>query len=79
MPTFITTIKLEEGTSTDYQLLSTLLKKSSFTITSEQKKVLKDRTFISHGTISSISQDVLKAARKTGRTFSFMIIRQKTW
>jgi hypothetical protein len=83
MATFVTRIQLEEGTSADYQLLNSLLKKNSFTVIPKEKKAIKrrsvqDSTFVIQGTISTITQTVLNAARKTGRTFSFTVIKQKS-
>ncbi|MCG2613268.1 hypothetical protein LZZ85_03215 [Terrimonas sp. NA20] len=84
MATFVTRIQLEEGTSADYQLLSSLLKKKAFIVLLKEKGGAKnrnerDRTFVTQGTISNITQTVLSAARKTGRTFSFTVIKQKSW
>lgn len=82
MARFITTIELHNADEKDYRTLNTELKKESFT----ENKNVKGRK-IQPGkeeynregniTLQDVTGAVLRAAGKTGKKYSFTIIRNK--
>jgi hypothetical protein len=84
MPRFITTIQLHNADEKDYQVLHSELKKESFVEASNNKPKRKfprmpKETFDREGniTIQDVTDAVLRAASKTGKKYSFTIIRNK--
>jgi hypothetical protein len=84
MARFITTIQLHNAEEKDYQILHTELKKESFM---EKKKYTRKGKFRPIGkeefnregniTLQQVTDAVLRAASKTGKKYSFTIIRNK--
>jgi hypothetical protein len=81
MTKFITTIQLLNATEKDYNELHRELEKQSF---KEKRKESKDavpgqRQYKTEGNVSiqDVTGTILKAAYKTGKQFSFTIIKNK--
>jgi hypothetical protein len=83
MAKFITTIELFNAEEKDYQTLQTELRRASF---KETNRILKGRDNSSRKeeynregnvTLQDVTDAVLKAAIKTGKKYSFTIIRNK--
>jgi hypothetical protein len=84
MPRFITTIQLYNADEKDYQTLHSELKKASFIevkrssgkskLSSNEKEEYNREGNI---TLQDVTDAVLKAAVKTGKKYSFTIIRNK--
>jgi hypothetical protein len=86
MPNYITKIKLQDAAEQDYNLLITELKQRSFSTYSEGAPKISKSAFsqlsASHfirkgNIIQEVIDDVLSAARRTGKKFSFTIIKDK--
>jgi hypothetical protein len=86
MPNYITKIKLQDAAEQDYDLLVTELKQRSFTahggaaseISRPAFSQLSAGHFIRKGNIiQEVIDDVLSAARRTGKKFTFTIIKDK--
>jgi hypothetical protein len=86
MPVYITKIKLQDAAEQDYHLLKTELKHRSFDPyegsagwhSKSAFHPLPANHFIKKGNIiQDVIDDVLSAARRTGKEFSFTIIRDK--
>jgi hypothetical protein len=80
MARFITTIELFNADQKDYETLQAELKKHSFTRRSLQAdKLPAKEEYNREGnvTMQDVTHAVLKAASKTGKKYSFTIIRNK--
>lgn len=83
MARFITTIQLHNADEKDYKTLHAELKKESFTESnriSGKNKVEGKEEFNREGnniTLQDVTDAVLRAASKTGKKYSFTIIRNK--
>ena len=80
MARFITTIELFNANENDYQTLQTELKKYSFTRRTLQTGDLPGKEeYNREGNVSlqDVTYAVLQAAYKTGKKYSFTIIRNK--
>jgi len=80
MARFITTIELFNADEKDYQTLQTELKKHSFTRRTLQARNLPGKEeYNREGNVSlqDVTYAVLQAAYKTGKKYSFTIIRNK--
>jgi len=80
MARFITTIELFNADENDYQTLQTELKKHSFTRRTLQAENLPGKEeYNREGNVSlqDVTYAVLQAAYKTGKKYSFTIIRNK--
>jgi hypothetical protein len=80
MARFITTIELFNADQKDYETLQSELKKYSFTRLSLQAdKLPAKEEYNREGNISlqDVTNAVLQAASKTGKKYSFTIIRNK--
>lgn len=85
MPTFTTKIYLESTNQKDHQVLVEELTKRSFTKT-DYFAIPKETsyhstsavTFSKHSnSLQEINEDVIRAARETGKTFSFTVTKNK--
>jgi hypothetical protein len=83
MPNFITRIELEAASQKDYQKLEEEMKKASF-IDVKKNKVRKQAVaapaeFNCHGnyTLLQVTDAARKAARTTGRRYSFTVIKER--
>ena len=76
--TFIARIQLQQATVSDYKNLVAEMKKASFT---PHKNLPSDATreFIFRGTrvLNDVMANVMKAAVKTGKKFSFTVMKEK--
>ncbi len=83
MPSFITRIELEAASQKDYQKLEEEMKKASFTDAKKTKirrpSVAAPAEFNCHGnlTLLQVTNATAKAARKTGRRYSFTVIKER--
>jgi hypothetical protein len=83
MARFITTIQLHNAAETDYEKLNAELVKQSFRGIREVNKQKGDAPeqikYSREGnvTLQEVTDAVLKAAEKTGKKYSFTIIRNK--
>jgi hypothetical protein len=82
MARFITTIRLHNAAETDYDKLNAELEKQSFRGIKTTKKhtdTESKREYNREGnvTLQEVTDAVLKAAEKTGKKYSFTIIRNK--
>ncbi|MDE3249402.1 MAG: hypothetical protein KGO82_12120 [Bacteroidota bacterium] len=82
MPNFITRIELQSATQTDYQKLAEEMKKGHFSTprkTARKKGNAAPLEFTRHGNYSllEVTDAAVKAARKTGKPYSFTVIREK--
>lgn len=83
MARFITTIQLFNAAEADYETLNTELVKQSFKgirdISKQKDKVREEIKYNREGNVSlqEVTDAVLKAAEKTGKKYSFTIIRNK--
>jgi len=75
MARFITTIQLHNAAETDYETLNFELEKQSFRGTKTSGKREYNRE--GNVTLQEVTNAVLKAAEKTGKKYSFTIIRNK--
>lgn len=88
MPTYSTTIQLHNADEQDFSVLDSELKKNAFT--SDKKDVLSyvnnaldnfvNVKYIKHGNllIQEVIDSVLNAAKKTGKKFSFTVIKNRS-
>lgn len=83
MAKFITNIELQNADEKDYEVLHNELEKESF---KDEKPLSKSKTYVtSKGTFSregnvtlqQVTDAVSRAASKTGKKFSFFIIKNK--
>jgi hypothetical protein len=83
MARFITTIELHNANDTDYNTLHTELKKASFKevrhAADANNPNSRKEEYNREGniTLQQVTDAVLKAATKTGKKYSFTIIRNK--
>jgi hypothetical protein len=80
MARFITTIELFNADQKDYETLQSELKKYSFTRRSLQANKLPGKEEYNREgnvTLQDVTYAVLQAAYKTGKKYSFTIIRNK--
>lgn len=82
MPNFITRIELQSANQTDYQKLAEEMKKGHFSTTrkmSRRQPQPSPAEFTCHGnyTLLEVTDATVKAARKTGKPYSFTVIREK--
>jgi hypothetical protein len=83
MAKFITTIRLHDADEKDYEKLKNELEKESFKKESQAKKNKQqpagNEEYKREGkvTIQDVTKAVLKAVAKTGRKYSFTIIKNK--
>lgn len=82
MPNFITRIELQSATQTDYQKLAEAMKKGHFSTarkSARQKTIPAPAEFTRHGNYSllEVTDAAAKAARSTGKPYSFTVIREK--
>jgi hypothetical protein len=80
MARFITTIELFNADQKDYETLQSELKKYSFTRRSLQTNKLPGKEEYNREgnvTLQDVTYAVLQAAYKTGKKYSFTIIRNK--
>lgn len=87
MPTYSTTIQLHNADERDFTVLDKELKKDSFT--SDKNDVLNyvnnaldnfvNVKYIKHGNllIQEVIDSVLNAAKKTGKKFSFTVVKKR--
>jgi hypothetical protein len=84
MARFTTTIQLHNADEKDYQILHTELKKESFkeirrysAASSEVRLQKEEYNLEGNITLQDVTDAVLRAAAKTGKKYSFTIIRNK--
>jgi translation initiation factor 1 (eIF-1/SUI1) len=81
MARFITTIELFNADQKDYETLQSELKKQSFTRRALQQSdslpVKEEYNREGNITLQDVTHAVLQAAAKTGKKYSFTIIRNK--
>jgi hypothetical protein len=81
MTKFTTTIQLLDATEKDYNNLHQELEKQSFKEKKKESKnyVTLERQYKKEGNVSiqDVTGSILKAAYKTGKQFSFTIIKNK--
>ncbi|MEP6747421.1 MAG: hypothetical protein ABJB86_06830 [Bacteroidota bacterium] len=83
MPNFITRIELQSANQKDYQKLEEEMKKASFkdikkTIARKQSPAAPaEFNFNGNSTLLEVTDAAAKAARKTGRRYSFTIIKER--
>lgn len=79
MARFTTTIELHGANEQDYKTLHTELQKESFVIKVYKSAGAVRNEFNREGniTLQDVTNAVLKAAAKTGKKYSFTIIRNK--
>jgi L-rhamnose mutarotase len=84
MARFTTTIQLHNADEKDYQILHTELKKESFkeirrysAASSEVRLQKEEYNLEGNITLQDVADAVLRAAAKTGKKYSFTIIRNK--
>ncbi|MET0244862.1 MAG: hypothetical protein ABW174_15395 [Flavitalea sp.] len=83
MEKFTASIQLQNADTSDYKILSRQLKDHSFHEVSENKQVLKLKDkpvtlkFFKLGSWQPIVTEVMSAARKTGRAFTFTVMKNK--
>ncbi|GAC1592050.1 MAG: hypothetical protein NVS3B8_05730 [Chitinophagaceae bacterium] len=84
MPSFITRIELQSASQQDYQKLEEEMKKASFKDVKKanaraRRKIPAPAEFncIGNYTLLEVTDAAVKAARKTGRTYSFTVIKEK--
>ena len=85
MPKFITSIRLQEASETDYAVLSQEMKKNAFSPVSENKSNRKDgknSTIVfnssSYKSLLDTTAVVSLAAATTGKKYSFTVIKEKS-
>lgn len=83
MPSFITRIELEAASQKDYQKLEEEMKKAAF-VDMKKNRIRKQTIaapaeFNCHGnyTLLQVTDATVKAARKTGRPYSFTVIKER--
>jgi hypothetical protein len=81
MPIFITRVELPAATSKDYQELEAEMKKAAF---KDVKKTAGKRLFVNLAEFNRRGHSLLevtgaaaKAVRKTGKNYSFTVIRER--
>ena len=80
---FTTQIQVEDGSLSDYTLIRNTLKRKLFKAISNNKnengvfnrRVSIGDSFMKQGEFPQIVKDVLNAVRRTGKAFSFTVIR----
>jgi len=81
MARFITTIELFNADAKDYQTLQSELKKHSFTrrtlLTGDNLPGKEEYNREGNVSLQDVTHAVLQAAHKTGKKYSFTIIRNK--
>ena len=83
MPSFITRIELEAASQKDYQKLEEEMKKAAFTDVKKsrirRRAMAAPAEFNCHGnfTLLEVTDATAKAARKTGRRYSFTVIKER--
>ena len=83
MPSFITRIELQAASQKDYQKLEEEMKKASFKDVrkgnSRRQAIATPLEFNRNGnyTLLEVTDAAVKAARKTGRNYSFTVIKEK--
>lgn len=79
MTHFTVTIQLFEGTNSDYEILHRELSQASFILLASTETgndyAVARKTYMRNGTMQEITNTVFTAARKTGKKFSFTLIR----
>jgi hypothetical protein len=83
MPNFITRIQLQSASQKDYQKLEEEMKKASFK--DVKKANARRQTFATpvefncngNYTLLEVTDAAVKAARKTGRNYSFTVIKER--
>jgi hypothetical protein len=85
MPKFTTSIRLQEASEKDYDILSRELKKYLFSPVSDLKPIksgTSNSTFTfnstSHKSILDTTTAVSNAAASTGKKYSFTVIKEKS-
>lgn len=78
MTTFIATIQLQQADNKDYQVLDKEMKKENF-ITGKVGTGIRLAEFSYRGatSIQHVINAVLRAAEKTGKKFSFTVMKEK--
>jgi hypothetical protein len=83
MPNFITRIELQSASQKDYQKLEEEMKKASFKearkINARRQALASPLEFNCNGnyTLLEVTDATAKAARKTGRNYSFTVIKER--
>jgi hypothetical protein len=83
MPNFITRIELQSASQKDYQKLEEEMKKASFKdvkkANARRQTVATPVEFNCNGnyTLLEVTDAAVKAARKTGRGYSFTVIKER--
>lgn len=83
MPSFITRIELLSASQKDYQKLEEEMKKASFKDvkkgSSRKQAIATPLEFNRNGnyTLLEVTDAAVKAARKTGRNYSFTVIKER--
>jgi hypothetical protein len=83
MPNFITRIELQSASQKDYQKLEEEMKKASFKearkINARRQALAAPLEFNCNGnyTLLEVTDATAKAARKTGRNYSFTVIKER--
>ena len=83
MPNFITRIELQSASQKDYQKLEEEMKKASFVDAKKNKlrrqAIAAPAEFNCHGnyTLLQVTDAAVKAARKTGRRYTFTVIKER--
>lgn len=83
MPRFITTIELHDADKADYERLNNELERKSFrsnmSFGKQTEIAVQKREYNREGniTIQEVTDAVVRAAAKTGKRYSFTIIRNK--
>jgi predicted enzyme involved in methoxymalonyl-ACP biosynthesis len=83
MPSFITRIELQSASPKDYQKLEEEMIKASFkdvkkaSSRNQPKAAPAEYNCNGNYTLLEVTDAALKAARKTGRNYSFTIIKEK--
>lgn len=79
MTHFTVTIQLFEGANSDYEILHRQLVQASFLLMAAEDNgnhyAVARKTYMREGTIQEVTNTVFGAARKTGKKFSFTLIR----
>ena len=84
MPSFITRIELQSASKNDYRKLEEEMKKASFKDV-KRNNLLTEETLASplefncngNYTLLEVTDATAKAARKTGRRYSFTVIKER--
>ena len=82
MPSFITRIELQSASQKDYQKLEEEMKKAAFKdirkSSARKQTIASPLEFNRHAnTLLEVTDAAAKAARKTGRNYSFTVIKER--